>query len=165
MPEISLRDVPSRFELVLSEKIYEIARAQLAQLWTDEPGITEAPAALFTEDGILAYWAREAASQRLSTDTIHAWFVTSTIGSRIAKIEEDNKRAAMTKKYRDDGFAKIAAPVIPFNQQECAQLLDQLNKEAEQDSTIFKQMTARLRNRIAELSKQREMAFSDDLPE
>ena len=161
-PELPFGDIPSAVVSVLQEKLYEIASAQLKELWTETPNITEVPAALFTRDGLLMYAAKKAEAGRLSTESIEAWWQSSQLFARIAKQEDAAKRSENFTKYGKNGFFKIAAPVIPFSQVECEQLLKRLNDEPDQDHTILRQMAARLRVKINELKTQRQESFADE---
>ena len=162
IPEFSMESVPSKFVTVLSEKLMEIASAQLKEIWADQPGVAEVPAALFNLDGILAYAAKKAEAGRLSADTIGVWWKTSQLFERISKMEDAAKRDANLLKYGKNGMFKIAAPVIPFSLEECEQLLKRLNDEPDQENTILKQMAARLRNRISELRAARVEVFDEE---
>lgn len=164
VPELSVPEVPSKFTMLVIDTLLRIARDQLDSIWKDEPQIKEVPAALFSVDSLLLYAAKKSESGRLNTDSISVWFDASTLRQRIGKMDEAKQPGAI-KKYREEGFCKLAAPVIDFSEKECADLLALINKEQDQEHTIAKQLAARLRNRIAGLQKQREMAFADDLPE
>ena len=164
IPELSVPSVPSAFTSIVLDTLYKVARDQFDALWAETPQLSELDESLFTVDSLLLYWGKKAESARLNINGIQAWFDASTLRTRIMKMDEA-KRPASIKKYSTDGFCKLAAPLIDFSEQECSQLLDLLNKEENQDHTILRQMAARLRNRIASLQQQRQMAFADDLPE
>lgn len=164
IPKPDTSGVPSKFSVLVDSALNSIAAAQLKELWDDaEDGFTTVSAALWNTDSLLVYSARKSESQRLSGDTIAAWFAASVIRSRILKIEDDAKRAAQLKKYAE-GFASVAAPVISRNEDECTQLLKLLDAE-DQENIIVRQMCARLRNRINEMRKQRAECFAEELPE
>lgn len=164
VPELSVPEIPSKFQMLVLDTLYRIARDQLDSIWKDDPQVKEVPQTLFSVDSLLLYAAKKNESGKLAGDNISIWFDSSTLRQRIGKMEQAKQPGAI-KKYREEGFCKLAAPVIEFSEKECSDLLNLLNKEADQEATILKQMAARLRNRIATLQKQREMAFADDLPE
>lgn len=164
IPELSVPSVPSAFTGLVLETLYKVARDQFDALWTETPQLQEVDSALFTVDSLLLYWGKKAESARLNVNSIQAWFDSSTLRTRIMKMEEA-KRPAALKKYSTNGFCKLAAPVIDFSEKECGDLLGLLNKEEDQENTILRQIAARLRNRIASLQKQREEMFADELPE
>ena len=161
IPELTVPDVPSRFTSLVLDTLYRIARDQFDSLWTNNPQLSEVPAALFSVNSLLMYQAKRAESGRLNNASICAWFETSTLMTKIQAAAEA-KRPAALKLYRDDGFAKLAAPVIEFNETECTALLRRLDAEADQEHTILRQMAARLRNRIAALKAQQTLAFAED---
>lgn len=163
VPELSVPSVPSAFTSLVLDTLYTIARDQLDSLWRDNPQLSEVPQALFSVDSLLMYQAKRAEGGRLNTDSIAAWFKGSTLAGRIAKMPEAQIPATM-KKY-GAGFAKIAAPLINLSVKEMRDLLDLLNKEADQEATILRQMAARMRNRIAEIQQMQEESFGAELPE
>jgi hypothetical protein len=161
MQELSVPSVPSAFTSLVLDTLYKIARDQFDSLWTDNPQLSEVPAALFSVDSLLMYAAKRAEGGRLNNASIVSWFDTSTLMGKIQAADE-SKRPGAIKLYRDNGFAKLAAPVIEFNEEECTALLRRLDAEVDQEHTILKQMAARLRNRIASLKAQQTLAFAAD---
>lgn len=146
VPELVVTDVPSKFQRLLIAKLYELATAQLAGIWKENPQVSEVPAALWSIDSLLTYFSREAESNRLTKDSIAAWLKQSKLG---ALLEE--KKA----KNWQDRILGLAAPVLQLSEEDCTKVIATLGKfEEDTEHLICQQLIARIQNRLELLRKQ-----------
>lgn len=89
VPTYTVDGVPSKYQALILDAIRKAAAQQLAELWAADRNLREVPAALFSVDGVLTYWAREAEKLSLTADSIGAWFDQSAAAARAKAAGKD----------------------------------------------------------------------------
>lgn len=141
IPEFVLGEtVPKQFQSVLLAKIYELAKSYLADvMFESDRMLKEIPVEEMTIDSLLAYFGRVAVSQRLSAESVAAWFDSSATGAWIKSRAGDD--AAKLKTYRDL-FVKSAAPNHGINPNTCTALLATL-QDADKEHKIYEALATK----------------------
>jgi len=106
--------VSSKYVSLVCAALYETAKQQLDAQWVKDPMIRETDSALYLEDALLAYAARESESKKLTGDSIALWWNQSEL----------KKSLVESKKYSDkqlgilvEQLKNIAAPVPDYNEE------------------------------------------------
>lgn len=72
VPELTIPDVPTKFQSFMLDQLYAMAKAQLADLWEEAgaEGLRTVPADIWTVEPLLAYAARKSETQKLSAELV-----------------------------------------------------------------------------------------------
>lgn len=155
--------VESKYVSLVTSALSEVAKVQLTMQWENDPMLREVDAALYTEDALLLFAARDAESKKLSKETIEAWFNASELKSYLVKQYSE----AQVKKFLSE-LQNIAAPVMTaYNEEKALKRIVTLGKfDADVESPVAMAMIARLQRFVDELKKQREEIGSvEEIPE
>lgn len=151
IPEFAPEGVPSKFQTLVVNSLERAAKDQLQALWEEKGNsISEVPAAIWTLDGILAFIARQAESQRFSKDNINAWLKTSELQKRLdAASNKDNAKKIVSN------LLAFAAPVPNISLADCKTLSNIIKKDDKDATSQFgARMLTKIQERIALLEKQ-----------
>lgn len=152
IPELTVPDVPSKFQSIVLAALYNAANEQLSQFWQDAgwPGLTEVPAAVWGVDNILAYAARAAESKRLSTATVTGWFASSKLRAfLVAKGDEK-----LLKQW-EKRILGMAAPALTLSEDQCNVTIATIGKfEEDAQSIIGAQIISKLAARVKKLAEE-----------
>jgi hypothetical protein len=148
-------NVSSKYTSLVVAALSEGAKTQLAAQWEAEPMLREVDDALYTEDAILGYLAREAESKKLSAIAINAWY------------EQSELRKEMLPKYNEAQIKKfaqqlenIAAPVPSYTEEAALKRIVSLGKhERDAEHEVCAQMIAKLNRHVESMRKQRADMF------
>lgn len=122
IPEFSLVDLPSKWQMFAHAQLAEIAKQQLAELWKQNgDSLREVAASLFSVDSLLAFAAREADSRRLTGDSIAA-NASEFISTLNPKLQ------ALAKEI----LVSMAAPTKKGDEKQCFALGEKLEKWIEE---------------------------------
>lgn len=155
--------VESKYVSLVTSALSEVAKVQLTMQWENDPMLREVDAALYTEDALLLFAARDAESKKLSKETIEAWFNASELKSYLVKQYSE----AQVKKFLSE-LQNIAAPVMTaYNEEKALKRIVTLGKfDTDVESPVAMAMIARLQRFVDELKKQREEIGSvEEIPE
>lgn len=148
--------VSSKYVSLVTSALATAAKEQLAQQWKAEPMLREVDAALYTEDSILAFCAREAESKKLTGAAILAWLDQSELGKYVASKNYD---AATLKNFRDS-LENIAAPQLSvkhYNEEKALKRIALLGKhESDTEHEVCAAMIRKLTNYVEDIQKSRE---------
>ncbi len=139
IPELVLpASVETRFQSVLLEKLYAIAKAQFDNhMEESKRHATHIDPANYTLAGILAYYETDVTSGRMTKESVGAWFD----GTDTAKFI-NQKDATQTAKYRGF-FMKMASPNHGINVNTCRAMLAVM-QEGDLDSAMGKGIANKL---------------------
>lgn len=145
--------VNSKYVSIVVAALTATAKAQLEQQWEANPDIREVQAALYTEDSLLLFAAREAEGAKLSAERITEWWQQSAL------------RAEMATKYNETQLAKflkelenIASPgMSAYNEEKALKRMVSLARfDADANHVTVIQMIARLDGYVKRIQQQRE---------
>jgi hypothetical protein len=146
-------NVSSKYVSIVVSALTATATAQLAEQWKQDPMIRETDTALYTEDALLLFAAREAENKKLSGAAIIAWFAESELLVELSKTANEKQLA----RFRAE-LENIAAPVPNLYTEERAlkRIVTLTKHESDAEHPIVAQCVAKLTNFINTLRKQRE---------
>lgn len=155
--------VESKYVSLVTSALTEVAKVQLTTQWENDPMLREVDAALYTEDALLLFAAREAESKKLSKETIDAWFNASPLKAYLTTTYNEKQ----VRKFVTD-LHNLAAPVITeFNEEKALKRIVTLGKfDEDAEQPIVASMIARLQKFVDGLKKQREeIGDVEEIPE
>ncbi len=118
MAELTLPTIDDRFRSVLLEKLYSLAKERFEADMEDSKRLaTYVVTADYTVEGLLAFYATDAKSGRMTKESIGVWFDASATAAYIT-----SKNAEQTAKYRE-AFCKLASPNHGMNPNSCRAML------------------------------------------
>ena len=126
IPELAPTVEKKFFSLVL-DALYQAGEDQLRALWK-ESDPKESDAALWTEDSLLAFAARQAESKRLNGETIQAWYEDSAIRTEMIKAGGEKRAAAVLARLQN-----LAAPQPSYSLEQCQSAMVLLADDAGSD--------------------------------
>jgi hypothetical protein len=165
MPELT-PNVSSKYVSLVTSALGELAKAQLSAQWEQDASIKEVPAALYTEDALLAYGAREAESKKLTGASILQWFEQSEL---CKEFQEKKYSEGQIKRFRME-LENIAAPVLSadfYNEEKALKRIATIGKhERDTEHETAQLMVAKLQRFIEKTRKMREEIGSlEEIPE
>jgi len=148
-------NVSSKYVSLVVAALSEAAKTQLAAQWEAEPMIREVDDALYTEDSIIAFMAREAESKKLTSASIVAWYEQSELKKEMAPKYNE----AQIKKFVQQ-LENIAAPVPSYTEEAALKRIVSLGKhEKDAEHEVCAQMIAKLTRHVDMMKKKREEMF------
>ncbi len=164
IPELT-PNVSSKYISLVCSALAEAAKAQLTAQWEADSNLREVDAALYAEDSILAFTAREAESKKLTGANILAWFEQSAL-----KADFTAKYSAGQLKRFTAELENIAAPVLSadfYNEEKALKRIVTLGKhERDSEHETVGLMVAKLQRFIDKTRKMREEIGSlEEIPE
>lgn len=140
----------SKFLSLLQATILDLAKARFEAFLKDQPLAKEVPAALFTIDSVLAFWAEEKASQRIDGASISSWLLASaTFASLTPKSQEVWKKE----------LPKFAAPgyKMAFSKANAAAIIARIaDADIEQSNAVCEFIMQRANNIISAADEERD---------
>ena len=148
--------VSSKYVSLVCGALYEVAKQQLTQLWRDNDP-KEVAAALFSEDGLLAFSAREAESKRLTGDSITSWWNEGAgVALKSSVISSHGEKGAGMVIER---LKNLAAPTTTkFNIARCQQYIALIGEHCD----IEDEFTSRLVSKLAEHQRKLEAEAAEN---
>lgn len=148
-------NVSSKYASIVVSALTQTAIAQLSEQWKQDPLIRETDSALYTEDALLLYAAREAESKKLSGASIIAWFDESDC----KKVVFANANEKQRKRFLAS-LENIAAPTLSaehYNEERALKRIVTITaSETDAEHPVVQQMVTRLTNYVNALRKARE---------
>lgn len=147
-------NVPSKFQALVNNALHETAKAQLAAMWKDNPAIKTVQVALFTEDSLLAYAAREAEGRRLNSDSIESWFLQSQLHNHLTTAA--NAKPAQIARFLAE-LKNLAAPVPDYNEEKALKRLSTLGMfDEDTEHEVCAQLITKLNSILEKIKAERE---------
>lgn len=146
--------VSDKYLHLVTAALYETAKQQLDAQWTADANIKETDSALYIEDGLLAYAARERESKKLTGDAIVAWWNQSEL----------KKGLVASKKYTEkqigqlvEQLKNIAAPTPDYNEEKALKRIATLGMhESDTEHEVCAAMISKLQRIIDKIKAERE---------
>lgn len=154
--------VSSKYAFLVVAALMDTAKAQLSAQWKDQPGLTEVSSALYTEDALLAFAARESESKKLTADAIATWYDQSELKAYVLTTYNAQQQARFLGELKN-----IAAPVPSYNEEKALKRIATLGKfEGDMEHEVCAAMIAKLTNLVARIVAEREALGSlEELPD
>lgn len=147
IPEFSLPSVEDKFRPLLLSKLYELAKSRFEQDMEESGRLaTKVPASSYTIPALLDYFSAVATSNRLTKESIEAWFKDSATRAYIVSKKDE----ATATKYGAQ-YAKFASPNHGVNPPTCIALLATLQTpdiEGDKASAVAQSIATRLQTTI-----------------
>lgn len=137
--------VSSKYISLVSAALAEAAKQQLAAQWEANPDLREVDTALYSEDSILAFCAREAESKKLTAAGIQLWWAQSELCKEFTAAYKPGQLVRFLKELEN-----LSAPVLSadmYNEEKALKRIVTLAKhERDAEHEIVGQMIRKLQS-------------------
>lgn len=154
IPELEVH-CEKKYQQLILDALYSTGTELLREFWK-ESDPKELDAALFSQDALLAYYARVSESKRLSGEAIEEWYKSSNVRERM--MAQGGVKLTEAVKLR---FMNLAAPEPKYTEEKA--LAAMLALEADADSEMGRMLIAKLQ-RIVEKLRSEQAAAAEVAP-
>lgn len=142
--------VSKKYLSIVCAALYETAKQQLDAQWVANALIRETDTALYTEDALLAYAARE--SGKLTGETIVLWWNQSELKKQLSAKATDAQLAKLVGELKN-----IAAPTPDYNEEKALKRIATLGShDADTEHEVCAAMISKLQRIIDKIRAERE---------